>query len=472
MNKFAAFHEVSYRKEIGPLCRRNLFSMSIEKVLLITEDESILRSLLQVSIISKKSDITSFSNALKAIETLKTTSYDLILCDFSLTGISGMDVLQIAKQLQPKTPFILITELSLTEKGLSAIRLGAFHFLTKPLTQDNLETLLEKLLEHTSLLQENELLKQEISHPLKTDATAFIAESPSMKLILEDVKKIAKSNASVFISGESGTGKEVIASAIHGLSFRAQKPFIRVNCAAIPSNLLESEFFGHEKGSFTGAFQKRLGRFELADHGTLLLDEISEIPLELQPKLLRVIQEQEFERLGGDKPIRVDVRLISTSNRNMKEAIEQKVFREDLYFRLHVIPLQIPALRERKEDIVPLAEYFLEKLCKENYKAPKELSLGAKNRLLEYDWPGNVRELSNIIERTIIMHSGHIIEADNLMIEISCPIPPLNKGIKTLADLEKMHILTTLKELNHNKTQTAKTLGISIRTLRNKLNSF
>lgn len=446
--------------------------MSIEKVLLITEDESILRSLLQVPMLFKKSTISSFANALKGIEALKNSTYDLIVCDFSLSTLSGIDVLQIAKEIQVETPFILLTDLNEVNKGLAAVRLGAFHYLSKPLTQDAIEILLEKLVEHTSLLQENALLKQEFSSPAKTASAAFIAESPAMKHILENVKKIAKSNASVFISGESGTGKEVIASAIHTLSFRSHKPFIRVNCAAIPSNLLESEFFGHEKGSFTGAFQKRLGRFELADHGTLLLDEISEIPLELQPKLLRVIQEQEFERLGGDKPLKVDVRLISTSNRNMKEAIEQKIFREDLYFRLHVIPLQIPPLRERKEDIIPLAEHFLEKLCKENYKSQKALSSGAKNRLLEYDWPGNVRELSNIIERTIIMHSGEIIEADDLMIEISCPIPPANKGIKTLADLEKMHILATLKALNDNKTKTAQTLGISIRTLRNKLNSF
>jgi two-component system, NtrC family, response regulator AtoC len=442
--------------------------MPIENILLITEDESIS------CFLSVKWNISTYTCPLKAIEALKENDYDLILCDYLLTQLSGLDLLQIAKEIRPLTPFILTTDSSHTEKGLAAIRLGAFHYLTKPLSQESVEIMLEKLLEHTSLIQENELLKQEISYPSK-DPTPFIAESASMKMILKDIKKIAKSNASVFISGESGTGKEVIANAIHSLSYRSQKPFIRVNCAAIPSNLLESEFFGHEKGSFTGALQKRLGRFELADKGTLLLDEISEIPLELQPKLLRVIQEQEFERLGGDKPLKVDVRLISTSNRNMKEAIEERIFREDLYFRLHVIPLQIPALRDRKEDIVPLAQYFLEKLCKENYKSPKRLSLGAQNRLLNYDWPGNVRELSNIIERTIIMHSGNLIETDDLMIEISCPIPnstPTAKGIKTLAELEKIHILLTLKALNNNKTQTAKSLGISIRTLRNKLNSF
>ena len=245
--------------------------MLINKVLLITEDESISRLLLN------KWDISTFSNSLQAVEALKQHTYDLILCDFLLPKLSGIDLLQISKELQPLTPFILITDDSQTEKGLTAIRLGAFHYLTKPLSRNSIETILEKLTEHSSLVQENELLKQEISSHSKAHPP-FIAESSSMKLILEDIKKIAKSNASVFISGESGTGKEVVANAIHRLSFRSQKAFIRVNCAAIPANLLESEFFGHEKGSFTGAFQKRLGRFELADKGTLLLDEISEIP--------------------------------------------------------------------------------------------------------------------------------------------------------------------------------------------------
>jgi two-component system response regulator AtoC len=445
----------------------------MEQVLLITEDEGVKHSFLSSPFLPKTWNISTCSHALQSMELIKQINYDLILCDLELTGFSGIDILQISKQLHPQTLFVLITDSLHKEKGVTAIRLGAFHYLTKPLSAESIETIVEKILEHTSLLQENELLKQEISSPIKMDPLSFIAESPSMKGILETVQKIAKSNASVFVSGESGTGKEVIASAIHHLSLRSHKPFIRVNCAAIPANLLESEFFGHEKGSFTGAFQKRLGRFELADQGTLLLDEISEIPLELQPKLLRVIQEQEFERVGGDRPIRVDVRLISTSNRNMKEAVAEKIFREDLYFRLHVIPLHIPSLRQRIEDVVPLAEHFLYKLCKNNAKAPKRLSPCAKKRLLEYDWPGNVRELSNIIERTIILHSGDCIEAEHLMIETSCPVPSSpSKAIKTLAELEKTHILSTLKALNHNKTQTAKSLGISLRTLRNKLNSF
>jgi len=446
--------------------------MLIENVLLVSENENSLQ-LIKTCLQARGWGFYTISCALKAIEHLKTTSYDLIVCDMQLPDLSGLDVLQVTKQLHPSVLFILLAENHQMEKVLSALRLGAFQYLLKPLYIAQVEASLEKALEHASLLQENDFLRKEISLQTQVKKVPFIANSPAMKQILEQVEKVAKSNASVFINGESGTGKEVVASAIHSFSPRAKKTFVKVNCAAIPSTLLESEFFGHEKGAFTGALQKRLGRFELADKGTLLLDEISEIPLELQPKLLRVIQEQEFERLGGDRSIQVDVRLISTSNRNMKEAIEHKIFREDLYFRLHVVPLSIPPLRERKEDIIPLAEYFLHSLCKENLIPPKELSSPAKERLLEYYWPGNVRELSNVIERTIVMQTESLIEADDLMLEVSCPVPPISKpSLKTLAELEKTHILTTLNAYQHNKTKAAKSLGISIRTLRNKLNSF
>lgn len=452
--------------------------MSIEKILLIAEDPAV-STLLKPHLRMGGRDLHIESGALKGIESLKRSSFDLILCDLELSELSGIDVLKIAKELHPDVIFIVLSSSKTTEKALTAIRFGAFHYLTKPLASDAIEAVLQKAMEHASLLQENEFLRKEMSYHPKQERHPLIAKSPAMKDILEDVAKIAKSSASVFITGESGTGKEVIANAIHHLSFRACKPFIRVNCAAIPDSLLESEFFGHEKGSFTGAIQKRIGRFELADKGTLLLDEISEVPLEIQPKLLRVVQEQEFERVGGTRPIEVDVRLISTSNRNMKEAIENKLFREDLFFRLHVVPLKLPPLRERKEDIIPLAEYFLEKLCKENLKSKKTLSTGAKQRLLEYYWPGNVRELANIIERTIVMHSGEEIKTEDLKLEFSCPVP--SRGpikwespghLVSLASIEKTHILSTLEALDQNRTQAAKNLGISLKTLRNKLKIY
>lgn len=300
---------------------------------------------------------------------------------------------------------------------------------------------------------------------------SFIAVSAGMKKILEDVARIAKSHASVFICGESGTGKEVVSQALHDASPRAGNPFIKVNCAAIPEPLIESEFFGHEKGAFTGAIQKRLGRFELAHNGTLLLDEVSEIPLSLQAKLLRAVQEQEFERIGGSVPIRVNVRIISTSNRNMKEAVEKKCFREDLFYRLNVVPIHLPALRDRSEDILPLAESFLSKFCVENRKPSKSLAIAAKNKLTGYAWPGNIRELANVIERTVVMHSGEVIEAEELILDSAQQVQSFPLGL-SLQQLEKQHILQTLASHQHNRTKTAEVLGISLRTLRNKLNLY
>ena len=451
--------------------------MSIEKILLITKDKE------TIDIFTKNAHIYPLDyqiahSALEGIEEIKKASFDLILCDLELQDLSGIDVLQIAKGLYPDILFIVFTSSAKVDKALSAIRLGAFQYILHPVTEEALETTLQKAFEHTSLLQENEFLRKEISYSAKKESHPLIAESPSMKQIVEDIAKIAKSNASVFIIGESGTGKEVIANAIHQNSFRSHKPFIRVNCAAVPDSLLESEFFGHEKGAFTGAIQRRMGRFELANQGSLLLDEISEVPLELQPKLLRAIQEREFERVGGTKQVQVDVRLISTSNRNMKEAIEKKTFREDLFFRLHVVPIKIPPLRDRKEDIFPLADYFLEKFCKDNFIPKKRLSKEAIEKLLSYYFPGNIRELANLIERTIIMHVGEEILANDLKLEFSCPVPvfkspPLESSeLKTLADIEKTHILCTLERLHNNKTKTAESLGISLRTLRNKLKEY
>jgi two-component system response regulator AtoC len=272
-----------------------------------------------------------------------------------------------------------------------------------------------------------------------------------------------------------GTGKEVIAGAIHQLSARSAAPFIKVNCAAIPETLVESEFFGHERGSFTGALQRKTGRFELADKGTLLLDEVTEIPLVLQPKLLRAIQEQEFERVGGVRPLQVDIRFLATSNRSMQEAIEAKIFREDLFYRLNVVPLHIPPLRERPEDILPLAHYFLSRFCAENHKAGKHFTERAKQKLLKYGWPGNVRELGNIVERTVVLDFDAAIDAEHLYLDAPHKPTPekgaLPIGI-TLHELEKRLILETLEAHHQNRTRTASILGISVRTLRNKLHEY
>src|SRR5581483_1342697 len=449
--------------------------MAIEKVLIAEQDTS-SRDYLQEVLLRRKSEVFVAIDGIHALELLHEHLFDLVICDLTFSETGGLKLLQTAKKQHPQIVVILIAAVGCIQSAVEAMRLGAFNYLLKPLSSDTIEPMLDRVQEHIDLLQENNYLREEISCHPDQKKHYLITESAMMKKILSDVSKIAKSSSSVFISGESGTGKEVIAHAIHAQSHRTLQPFIKVNCAAIPSTLLESEFFGHEKGAFTGAINKKLGRFELADKGTLLLDEISEIPLEIQSKLLRAVQEMEFERVGGIRSISVDVRLISTSNRSMKEAIEQKLFREDLYYRLNVVPIHLPPLRERKDDILPLAEFFLKRLCEENQKPIKRLSSNARQKVIDYQWPGNIRELANVMERTVVMNATDIIEAHHVYIDLSCPVkeapsPTTPIGI-TLAEMEKKLILETLAREKHNRTKTAEVLGISIRTLRNKLHLY
>lgn len=389
--------------------------MSIEKVLIV-DDEHLIRSFLGEALQRKGLIVELCENAKTALSLLREKNFDLVITDMKMEKAhSGIELLRFIKEKSPATLVIIMTAYGTIENAVDAMRLGAFNYLLKPFTLDALEILLDKANEHSTLVSENTYLRSLTSGseiPRK-----IIAESEAMKKILKEVKVIAKSRASVMLQGESGTGKEVVAHLIHTLSQRDAGPYIRVNCAAIPETLIESEFFGHEKGSFTGAHTKRMGRFELAHKGTLFLDEVTEIPLLLQPKLLRAVQEQEFERIGGTKAVNVDVRLISSSNRNLKEAIDTKVLREDLYYRLNVIPISLPPLRDRQEDIIPMAEYFLERHCQINHKSAKSLAKSAKNKLLSYRWPGNVRELSNVIERTVVLDCASIIEAEHLFID-------------------------------------------------------
>lgn len=389
--------------------------MSIEKILVI-DDEELIRRFLKETLERKHLDVTLAKDGVEAIKALKNSSFDLIITDMKLPDTTGIDILKKAKELYPSTIVIVITAFGTIENAVDAIKLGAFTYLIKPFCADTIETAIEKINEHILLVSENQYLRQQVASGGRHTKSQVICESPAMKQILAQVNQVAKSNASVFISGESGTGKEVIAQAIHENSPRGHNPYIKVNCAAIPETLMESEFFGHEKGAFTGASAKRLGRFELGNTGTLFLDEITEIPISLQAKLLRAIQEQEFERVGGTKPVKVDVRLISTTNRNIKEAIQNKVIREDLYYRLNVVPIHIPPLRERVEDIIPLANYFLERTSLENKFKQKTLSESAKKKLLSYAFPGNVRELGNIIERAAVMSASSEITDQDLFL--------------------------------------------------------
>lgn len=402
---------------------------NFKKILLITKERK-NKELAEIQFDPLDTEIDWVPSTLEGIERLKHTSFDLLLCDPKPEDLSASDILSVAKELQPGIATAILSE-EIRKEGAAPFR--------------------ERSLPDFSM----------------------IAESPSMKKIQADLKKIAKTKANVFLIGESGTGKEVLANAVHKLSPRADKPFVRVNCAAVPGPLLESEFFGHEKGAFTGAGYKRSGRFELADTGSILLDEVSEIPIELQAKLLRAVQERSFERVGGSRTLSVDVRIISTSNRNMQEAIENKLFREDLFFRLHVIPIVIPPLRERKEDILPLARHFLFRFCQENGFPAKRLSRKAEDLLLGYHWPGNIRELSNLMERTTVIHSGEVIEEEDIRSEFICPVLKPSRPFEgSLAAAERLHILQTWEHCGRNKTVTAQSLGISLRTLRNKLKEY
>jgi len=417
----------------------------------------------------------SASSGPKALEIIKKETIDLVITDMQMPRMSGLSLIKKIKEHSPKTLVVVITAFGSIENAVDAMKEGAFHYLLKPFTPDALEAILEKANEQYSLISENTRLRESIS----STSQKIVGSSDAIRDILETVDRVAYSQASVFIYGESGTGKEIIAHAIHEKSSRAEHPFIKVNCAAVPETLIESEFFGHEKGAFTGATARRLGRFELAHHGSLLLDEISEIPPSLQAKLLRVTQEKEFERVGGTKPIKVDVRLISTSNRNIEELVAHRVMREDLFYRLNVVPLYIPPLRERKEDILPLAEYFIETLCASNNRKVKHLSPEAAEKLTSYSWPGNVRELQNIIERAIVSMAPHELEitAQDIYINSGNRLGPtpqekqLLRGM-TLKELEKKLIVETLHTHGKNAEEAARSLGISKTILKNKLREY
>lgn len=427
----------------------------IHKVL-IADDDPLMRGFLSSALRSLHKEVKEAVNGKEAIDFLKKESFDLILTDVQMPMKSGKDVLLFAKKHQPDCPVIFITAHGSVEAAVESMKLGAFHYLLKPFSIEALESCIQKTEEHKKLIKENDFLKKELIQ------SKLIYESPQIRNLLEKLKKVSQSDASVFITGESGTGKEVIAEVIHSLSRRKEAPFIKVNCAAIPDTLVESEFFGHEKGAFTGAMNRKIGRFELADKGTLLLDEVTEIPSPLQAKLLRAIQEKEFERVGSSHPTQVNIRFLATSNRNMGKAISEKVFREDLYYRLNVVPIHIPPLRERKEDILPLIRYFMKKFSLESHKPLPVLDNA--NELLNYPWPGNVRELKNAVERATVLE-------EKIHIPSKFQSPPPTE-ITSLYESEKRLIQEALKKFSGNRTQASKALGISSRTLRNKLSEY
>ncbi|MFA5249785.1 MAG: sigma-54 dependent transcriptional regulator [Parachlamydiales bacterium] len=435
--------------------------MGIRRIL-VADDEKLMRAFLKQALEEKNFEVTLAEDGREALALFLKEPFDLVITDMKMPQKSGLELLQELKKHEPNLLAIIMTAHGTIENAVEAMKAGAFNYLLKPFSLEALETLIDKACEQNRLIKENLFFRSEGSQ-----TAALLKYSPYLTRRLEELKKIAQSEANVLICGESGTGKEIVASALHFLSQRAGRPFIKVNCAAIPETLIEAEFFGHEKGAFTGAEQKRIGRFELADTGTLLLDEISEIPLALQAKLLRVLQEQEIERIGSSKPVKINTRILATSNRNMEEAVKKRLFREDLFFRLNVVPFNIPPLRQRKEDLLPLSGYFLQSFCQKYKKTSKRFSKAAEAKLLAYPWPGNVRELSNIIERLVVLDQNPVVAEKDLPLE-----SPLETGRGSLAEMEKKLILRTLQEQNKSRKKTAEILGISERALRYKLKAY
>jgi len=461
--------------------------MPIEKIIVL-EDDAILRNNLAQTLRRRRYDVALASTIAEAQEYLQADNFDLIILDVRLPDGDGTDLLK-ALQQRPQRPLVVITTgFGSVESAVECMKNGAFDYLIKPFSTEQIEVVLRKAEEFTQLLKVNRFLSQETDEAEQE----LLGNSPAMQELRQLIRKVARTQATVLIQGESGTGKELVARAIYRESPRASGPFIKVNCAAIPENLIESEFFGHEKGAFTGAIAKREGRFELAHGGTILLDEISEISTSVQAKLLRVLQEREFERVGGTRTIKVDVRVIATTNRNLEQSVERKEFRQDLFFRLNVVPIHLPPLRERRGDIIPLAEEFMRRFSRKHGVHVKGFSEAALSALQSHSWPGNVRELQNVVERAVILcgedgliepahlglatpiqlHSGAAPGAGSGAGPAARPGPAPDGHFPTLAELEKKHILAALEHCKGNRTHAARLLGISIRTLRNKLHEI
>ncbi len=408
-------------------------------------------------------------------EVLKTDTFDLVISDLRLEDGNGLELLKQLKTIAPRTQGILMTGYATMDTAVEAIRIGLFDYMIKPILPAQLDLVLQRLESIKQLQSENSYLRQQVQADGEGSGVVW-GKSGLMLDILEMVKKVAQTHATVLIQGESGTGKEVVAHAIVQHSQRANMPFIKVNCAAVPETLLESEFFGHEKGAFTGAVQRREGRFETANGGTLLLDEIAEIPLSLQVKLLRVLQEREFERVGGNKTIRVDVRLIASTNRDLQEEVRQGRFREDLFYRLNVVPINLPPLRLRGDDLKDLVDFYVGHFARKHGKTNQGVTPLAMERLKSYRWPGNVRELQNTLERAVIMAPPDSpVEVPELGLEEKHKgVTGLNIAdtLPTVEEMERRLIGSMLLQTSHNKTRAAEKLGISLRTLRNKLREY
>ena len=440
--------------------------------ILVVDDDRLVNEFIAETLQRTRHEITSAFSGEEAKALLEQKYYDIVLTDIKMQKISGMDLLKHIKANTPNTVVIMITAYGTVKNAVEAMKTGAFDYLIKPSSPDEIELVVNKAHEMIALRQENERLRAEVEGRYKE----LVGMSKEMAKIKQVIADVASSRSTVLVSGESGTGKELIARALHYQSGRAEMPFVKINCAALPEGLMESELFGHEKGAFTGADRLKRGRFEMADGGTILLDEISEIPVNLQGKLLRVLQEREFERVGSVTPIQVDVRILATTNRNLKKWIADGKFREDLFFRLNVIPIDVPPLRERPEDVPLLADYFIRKYCTGTGKRITGIEDPAMRLLCKYHWPGNVRELENYIERAVVTTKNKVLtNADFPSAIVLGKIDQDGGDFRigmTVHDAEKLLILRTLENHGGNRTRAAEVLGINPRTLRNKLHEY
>jgi DNA-binding NtrC family response regulator len=469
--------------------------MPIEKIIVL-EDDLIVRKNLEQQLRQRRYDVASTGTIAGAQEFLAKDTFDLIFVDVRLPDGEGTDLLKELQSRPQKPLVVMVTGFGSVESAVECMRNGAFDYMLKPFSNDQLEVTLKKAENFSQLLKVNEYF----SHADEDESGyELLGKSPAMEALRALIRKVARTQATVLIAGESGTGKELVARALYSQSPRANAAFIKLNCAAVPENLIESEFFGHEKGAFTGAMNKREGRFELAHNGTILLDEISEISLQVQAKLLRVLQERELERVGGNRTIKVDVRVIATTNRRLEESVERKEFRQDLFFRLNVVPIHVPPLRDRKTDIPFLAQQFIQRFARKHGVKVRGISDECLVALGLHHWPGNVRELQNVIERAVILAGdSSLIEPEHLGFSpapgiittsgeptmpsgtganshaaVATPAAAAANGeLVSLAELEKRHIFAALEKTSQNRTHAAKLLGISVRTLRNKLSEY
>ena len=441
--------------------------------ILVIDDEELMREYVEEALIRAGYEVTAVSGGREGLDLLHEKGFDVVVTDLKMTPMDGLEVVRRVREEQIDASCIVMTAYGTIETAIAALKNGADDYILKPFTPDVLELAVSRAIERERLTEENRYLRSQLS--IAHDFKAMVGESAAIRQVHAQIEKVASSRATVLIRGDSGTGKELVAHAVHYTGSRRDNPFIKVNCAALSAGLLESELFGHEKGSFTGAHERKVGRFELADTGTLLLDEVSEINADLQPKLLRALQEREFERVGGTHPIQVDTRIVATSNRNLERAVEQGKLREDLFFRLNVIQIYLPPLRDRKEDIRALMDHFVQRYAKENGRDIRGFSPQARKLFMEYDWPGNVRELQNAIERAVVLSSEAVLEPEHFLLQGTRQKREEERAMQpgtTVSEMERQLIMKTLEHCSQNRTQAAKLLGISVRTLRNKLKEY